>query len=121
MPPCSDQPKESSAAHANVEAAITPVVGLIRFMAFLRYLIAPHLENDMPHWWRAIAIDQGFHERHDMESLRGASMRGASMPRPADVSVTIIWPSMVKRTSQWRRGRSRQAPASGRSQFRSIA
>jgi hypothetical protein len=37
-PRCSDQPKESSAAHANVEAAIATVVRLICFMAFLRYL-----------------------------------------------------------------------------------
>src|SRR3982751_4592461 len=41
MPRCSDQPKESSAAHVNVEAAITTVVRLFRFMAFLRHPLAP--------------------------------------------------------------------------------
>jgi hypothetical protein len=44
-------------------------------------------------WSRAIAIDQGLHERYDMENLSGASI-----PWPADVNVTIIWPSMANRT-----------------------
>src|SRR5262249_45590370 len=39
--PCSDQPKESSAAPAKVEAAIATVLRLIGFMAFLQCLSAP--------------------------------------------------------------------------------
>src|ERR1700730_11492778 len=61
-PRCSEQSKESSAAHANVEAAIATVVRLICCMAFLRYLLAPHFENDVP----SLVVRQGLHERHDM-------------------------------------------------------
>jgi hypothetical protein len=70
MPPRSDQPKESSAAHANVEAATATVVRLFCFMAFLRYLLAPFL-NDVPSRWRTFAIDQELPESLDAASSFG--------------------------------------------------
>jgi hypothetical protein len=42
-------------------------------MVFLRYLLAPHFENDLPSLVARVATDQTPHERHDMETLRDAS------------------------------------------------
>jgi hypothetical protein len=53
-------------------------------MAFLHCLLAPLFENDLPSLVARVATDQTLHERQDMETLRGSSM-----PQPADVSVTI--------------------------------
>jgi hypothetical protein len=57
MPRCSDQPKESSAAHAKVEVAIATFLKFICIMDDLTPLFPAQLK-DMPSVQRRLAPDQ---------------------------------------------------------------